>query len=566
MRARAIARERLLGAARFGPSREARSRVFRDGDHGRAAGGAAPRPPLDPLSTLSVRLPRPMRARARTHRSPPARLASSRFGSVLARVFSDLSPLDADAGSPPSLLCPGVQVVRRERERAVHVVAFESPREWPSHLRRGRLRRRRREPGGPRAGSSASNRPATVPASSALGCKSVGLIFARPEQVFNLVMDLGPERASWDPRRARRGRRAPSRTPSTWSRCNSSTGSSAPSERRRRDARRRPSSPCRRGLLVRGAASQPVRTNQSSRASSPSTRCLRTGLSFGADAAPDRHRRSAPARSRLDAEFTRPGDARDENAEPFSLHIVTSVITGVVATTVAAASSTDQVAGHGARRRCVDGDCGRSSRARARPVSLSGGQRPSDQPEESTEDEDEDVFEDASSEASDDDLSDAGDADVLADEAGAGSRDRPGDAPGANTSRRASVDSTGGGSNRRSSLGTRGSDPRVDRGTRAREFDGVRSRGPPTCSPPVCSGVRSRRAGGRSRTGGNPPTRGARRTGIRQRVPRPGRELPSRPQETERRDDLGVAEARFGTSPDQNFPNDDGVPEAHLGR
>ena len=60
----------------------------------------------------------------------------------------DEPPLDADAGSPPSLLCPGVQVVRRERERAVHVVAFESPREWPSHLRRGRLRRRRREPGG----------------------------------------------------------------------------------------------------------------------------------------------------------------------------------------------------------------------------------------------------------------------------------------------------------------------------------------------------------------------------------------------------------------------------------
>lgn len=147
--ARAIARERLLGAARFGPSREARSRVFRDGDHGRAAGGARRRVPLStPLSTLSVRLPRPMRARARTHRSPPARLASSRFGSVLARVFSDPSPLDADAGSPPSLPRPGVQVVRRERERAVHVVAFESPREWPSHLRGGRLRRRRREPGG----------------------------------------------------------------------------------------------------------------------------------------------------------------------------------------------------------------------------------------------------------------------------------------------------------------------------------------------------------------------------------------------------------------------------------
>ena len=43
----------------------------------------------------------------------------------------------------------------------------------------------------------------TFPASSALGCKSVGLIFARPEQVFNLVMDLGPERASWDLTHAR---------------------------------------------------------------------------------------------------------------------------------------------------------------------------------------------------------------------------------------------------------------------------------------------------------------------------------------------------------------------------
>ena len=113
-------------------------------------------------------------------------------------------------------------------------------------------------------------------------------------------------------------------------------------------------------------------------------------------------------------------------------------------------------------------------------VSLSGGQRPSDQPEESTEDEDEDVFEDASSEASDDDLSEGpGTADVLADEAGAGSRDRPGDAPGANTSRRASVDSTGGGSNRRSSLGSRGSDPsRRDSRVNSTAFDRAGQRAP----------------------------------------------------------------------------------------
>lgn len=67
--ARAIARERLLGAARFWPSREARSRVFRDGDHGRAAGGARRRVPLStPLSTLS-RSPSSSDARARSH--PP---------------------------------------------------------------------------------------------------------------------------------------------------------------------------------------------------------------------------------------------------------------------------------------------------------------------------------------------------------------------------------------------------------------------------------------------------------------------------------------------------------------
>ena len=150
--ARARSLESAYSARRVSGRRARRGRgcfaMETTGEQLEVRGAASPsRPPSRPSL---VRLPRPMRARARTHRSPPARLASSRAGSILSRVFSDLSPLDADAGSPPSLPRPGVQVVRRERERAVHVVAFESPREWPSHLRGGRLRRRRREPRTPR--------------------------------------------------------------------------------------------------------------------------------------------------------------------------------------------------------------------------------------------------------------------------------------------------------------------------------------------------------------------------------------------------------------------------------
>ena len=104
--ARAIARERLLGAARFGPSREARSRVFRDGDHGRAAGGARRRVPLStPLSTLS-RSPSSSDARARSHPTArPPRASPPRALGRFSRAFSPISPRSTPtpAHLPPSL-------------------------------------------------------------------------------------------------------------------------------------------------------------------------------------------------------------------------------------------------------------------------------------------------------------------------------------------------------------------------------------------------------------------------------------------------------------------------------
>ena len=330
---------------------------------------------------------------------------------------------------------------------------------------------------GPRAGSTASNRPATVPASSALGCKSVGLIFARPEQVFNLVMDLGPERASWDLTHARG--EVVERLGDASDVVKVAYGKKFGSRQfeLRRSWRSEPdgsfvlalSSADAGGGFVGGWVIAPFTQQHVAGQHAAASGAHSGGVS--SPTGPGSHG-FGPGANFLDAEFT------SACLVTCAMKIANAgIVEWVRARSGAASLSSRVVAAQvaGLRELCehTEGDPGSFALAGAtrslNAVSLAGGQRPSDQPEESTEDEDEDVFEDASSEASDDDLSDAGDADVLADEAGAGSRDRPGDAPGANTSRRASVDSN---SNRRSSLGTRGSDPsRRDSRVNSMAFD-----------------------------------------------------------------------------------------------